>query len=154
MPWARRWQGGKELEDRLRVEVAIACEKNDKVLVRLHVLGDFYSFEYLAVWASLLDEHENLFAFGFTAWKQGTEIGDGIARLRRAYLDRFMIRTSNSTGPWGSFTLPFPTKAKMIGDAIVCPEQLDGMEGSPKGTHCGNCAQCWQHNRPIAFVEH
>lgn len=154
MPWARRWAAGTELEDSLRVEVSEACAANDLVLIRLHVLGDFYSFDYLKLWAELLDAHDGLHVFGFTAWGEGTQIGDGVARLRAAYPERFMIRHSGRTGRWGSFTLPFPTSAKTIGDAIVCPEQLDGMRGSPKGRHCGNCAACWSTDRPIAFVEH
>lgn len=155
MQHARRWRAGQALEDQLREEVALACEKNRAVLIRLHVLGDFYSWRYLCLWAELLDTHDNLHAFGFTAWKPGTKIGDGIARLRGVYPDRFMIRHSGMTGKWGAFTLDFPTEAKTIGDAVVCPEQVSAMNGHPnKAKHCGNCAVCWQTDRPIAFVEH
>ncbi|WP_417261668.1 hypothetical protein [Celeribacter sp.] len=161
MQHSRRWAPGEALENQLRQEVAMACEKNEKVLIRLHVLGDFYSFDYLKLWAELLDGHENLFVFGFTAWKRGTEIGDGIHRLRKAMRERFMVRTSATTGPWGSFVLPFAPDPdidggypKMIADAVVCPEQRDAIMGSPNGMHCGSCAQCWQHNRPIAFIQH
>lgn len=58
-----------------------------------------------------------------------------------------------------SFTLPFPTDRPMIGDAVVCPEQRDAMNGSERATHCGSCGLCWKTGgnatgRPIAFVEH
>lgn len=154
MPWARRWHHGPALETCLRDEVTRACQQHDAVLIRLHVLGDFYSWDYLCLWADLLDSHDNLHAFGFSAWQPDTRLGDGIARLRTVYPDRFAVRTSGRTGRWGSFTLPFPTGAKRIGDAIVCPEQLDAMQGSPRGRHCGNCAVCWSTDRPVAFVEH
>lgn len=154
MHHSRRWAPGPALEAQLRAELSIACAKNDQVLIHLHVLGDFYSFDYLRLWAEALDTHQNLSVFGFTAWLPGTEIGDGVRRLRKAYPDRFMIRHSGMTGRWGSFTLPFPTQEKMIGDAIVCPEQLDAMSGGKQGTHCGNCAACWSCDRPIAFVQH
>jgi hypothetical protein len=47
----------------------------------------------------------------------------------------------------------------MIGDAVVCPEQRDAMNGSERGIHCGSCGLCWKTGgsatgRPIAFVEH
>lgn len=154
MQYARRWKGGPALEAQIRHEVEDACAKNDHVLIRLHVLGDFYSFKYLCLWADLLDTHENLTVFGFTAWPLGTRIGDGIAKLRTVYPSRFMIRTSGASGAWGSFTVDFPTERKTIGDAIVCPEQRDAMNGAPKGIHCGNCAACWSTDRPIVFVEH
>ena len=47
MPFAHRLEHGRELEERLVTEVGEKCrkaaEKNRKVLIRLHVLGDFYS---------------------------------------------------------------------------------------------------------------
>jgi hypothetical protein len=144
-----------------RIEVREACEANDLVLIRLHILGDFYSFEYVALWAELLDTHPNLHVFGFTARLENTEIGDAIRKLRSVYPRRFMIRHSGRTGRWGSFTLPWrpdPDIAggwpKEIGDAIICPEQRDPYLPQPQGRHCGNCAACWSTDRPIAFVAH
>ena len=154
MHYARRFAPGQALEDQLRHEIDMACEKNVRVLIRLHVLGDFYSFDYLKLWAEMLDTYDNLYVFGFTAWKTDTEIGAGISRLRAVYPRRFMIRHSGAAGPWGSFTIPFPTDQKTIGDAIVCPEQLDSMSGSKKARHCGNCGVCWSTDRAVAFVEH
>ncbi len=154
MHYARRWSPGPELEAQIKEEVTIACTKNERVLIRLHVLGDFYSIDYLQMWAELLDEWQNLHIFGFTAHLTDTKLGRGIAWLREQEPRRFMVRTSGQTGDWGSFTLPFPTQEKSIGDAIVCPEQLDGMKGSPEGRHCGNCGVCWSTDKPIAFVEH
>lgn len=154
MQYARRWQPGRELEEQIVCEIKAMCAKDQPVLVRLHVLGDFYSFDYIKLWAELLDTYHNLYVFGFTAHADDTHLGAGISRLRGVYPDRFAIRHSGTTGRWGTFTLPFPTEAKTIGDAIVCPEQLDGMKGSPQSRHCGNCGVCWATDRPIAFVEH
>lgn len=157
----RRWAAGPELESSLRIEVAEACEANELVLIRLHILGDFYSWEYVCLWAELLDTHEGLHVFGFTAWAPETKIGGAIARLRSVYPDRFMIRHSGTSGKWGSFTLPVRPDPeidggwpKEIGDAIVCPEQRDPYLKTPRARHCGNCAACWSTDRPIAFVEH
>lgn len=152
---SHRFQHGKALEARLKIEVPLLLQEHKKILVRLHVLGDFYSWEYLCLWAELLDQYEGLNVFGFTAWQEDTQIGAGIARLRKVYPQRFAVRTSGRTGTWGSFTLDFPTEKAMIGDAVVCPEQRDAMGGlSPKNMHCGACGLCWKLDIPVAFVEH
>ena len=154
MQWSTRWKHGKQLEDRLRVEVDDLIREHGTILIRLHILGDFYSREYVCLWAELLDTYPGLNIFGFTAWKPDTEIGRAVAVLRGAYPDRFAIRHSNMTGPWGSFTINFPTDRTKIGDAVVCPEQRDAMNGDGRGKHCGNCALCWQSSVPVGFVEH
>ena len=154
MQHARRWRHGGSLEAELDDELRTICSGGDLVLIRLHILGDFYSPEYVVKWAEWLDEYPNLHIFGFTAWREDTKIGKAVDWLRQRAGRRFMVRTSGRTGRFGSFTLPFPTEVKMIGDAIVCPEQLDAMLGSPEGKHCGNCAACWSCDNPIAFVEH
>lgn len=154
-----RFTHGPALVERLRAELVEACTENARVLVRLHILGDFYSFDYLQFWAEMLDKLPGLHVFGFTAWPEDTPIGRGVDCLRKQEPDRFAVRTSGRTGKWGSFTLPFPTEAKMIGDAVVCPEQSDAMNGGPKSIHCGSCGICWKTGgastgRPVAFVEH
>lgn len=153
MQHPRRWRHGPELDQAIAREVADLCATHVRVLVRLHVLGDFYSLEYLALWARLLDEHAGLAVFGFTAWPPGTPIGDGVARLRAAVGRRFSIRHSGRSGAWGSFTIDFPTAKARIGDAVICPEQREAMAGR-QGRHCGNCALCWQSDLPVVFVEH
>lgn len=154
MPHSRRWRHGPELMARVEQEIADLCGLHEMVLIRLHVLGDFWSVEYVDLWARLLDRFDGLHVFGFTAHKQGDEIGDIIAAIRNLHPRRFWIRHSDMTGPWGSFTVDFPTQQKTIGDAVVCPEQRDGMSGERKGTHCGNCAVCWSSPVPVAFVTH
>ena len=161
MQWADRWRHGAELERKLVQEVAGLCMVHGKVLIRLHILGDFYSQEYVRLWARLLDGLDNLWVFGFTAWGEKTLIGRDVAILRGVYPDRFMIRQSGRTGKFGSFTLPvrpdpdvdggFP---KSLGDAIVCPEQRDPFLKEPKERHCGSCSACWSCDAPICFVQH
>jgi transposase-like protein len=153
MQHSRRWRHGPALEARIRDEVATNCRLFGRILVRLHVLGDFYSETYLQMWADLLDLHPGLHVFGFTAWPTSTPIGAGVAWLREQEPRRFAVRTSGTAGRWGSFTLDGPTQKLRLGDAIVCPEQVDAMNGK-QGRHCGNCTLCWQSDAAIVFVEH
>lgn len=154
MHYSTRYRLTPALLSRIREELTDWCSKEDAVLVRLHILGDFATFDYLAFWVELLDFHDNLYVFGFTAWGEDTKIGAGIKRVREAMPGRFCIRHSGRSGPWGSFTIDFPTERKRLGDVVVCPEQRDAMNGHPRKTHCGSCAVCWSTDRPIAFVEH
>lgn len=114
MQHPRRWRHGPDLEAQLEREAHELVHRDGRVLVRLHVLGDFYSIDYVALWERLLLDLPKLHVFGFSAWPENTEIGD----------------------------------------AIVCPEQRDAMDGGKRGTHCGTCAFCWSCDKPLAFVEH
>lgn len=152
-PYTKRWRHGKDLEAALRHDVRQRLEERP-MLVRLHMLGDFYSWRYLCLWADLLDLYDDLAVFGFTAHKPGTKIGDGIATLRGVYPERFAMRHSDTLGAWGSATLDFPTAKPRIGDGVVCPEQMDANRDNPTGKHCGNCAFCWQSDRTVFFIEH
>ena len=154
MPQSHRWNAGPELEARLRKEIPALLEKHDKVLVRLHVLGDFYSNQYLHLWFDLLRDYPGLAVFGFTAHHPGVGLGATIAHARKMFDYRFAIRHSGIGGKWGCFTIDFPTEKARLGDAVVCPEQVDAMNGAPKGTHCGNCGLCWSSDVPIVFIEH
>lgn len=154
MPFTARWRHGPELEARIRREVPLLCARHGRVLVRLHVLGDFYSPGYVALWSGLLAANPGLHVFGFTAWHPKTEIGRAICAARAEHGRRFSVRHSGCLGRWGAATIDFPTERKTIGDGIVCPEQTSAMAGREDGRHCGNCGACWSTDRTVLFVEH
>ncbi|MDE2468290.1 MAG: hypothetical protein KGL35_05990, partial [Bradyrhizobium sp.] len=83
------------LDDEIRT---ILADPIEGLMVRLHVLGDFPSVEYVAMWSDLLAENERLAAYGYTHRREkkfgGDEIGDAIAALKHQYPDRFRIRWS------------------------------------------------------------
>lgn len=76
-----------------------------------------------------------------------------LAELRTNVGGRFWMRHSGRGGEWGSFTIDWPTERKVLGDAVVCPEQLSANAG-PSDKHCGNCGICWSTAAPIVFIEH
>ena len=64
----RRWQAGPDLEWRLAREVALlSIDRPKGFAIRLHDLGDFYSTDYVALWARLLELHPALHVWGYTA---------------------------------------------------------------------------------------
>lgn len=151
---ADRLRHGPELETKLRQEVRELCLRHPGgVAVRLHVLGDFYSVEYIRMWAELLEKYPRLVVFGFSAQWQNTSnergdiAGELMALVSRKW-KRFAIRFSNAPFPRRS-TISIET-ADQIGnrDAILCPQQTGKTES------CSTCALCWQSQRPIAFLLH
>lgn len=110
-----------------------------KVLVRPHVLGDFFSEEYVEFWMRLLREHPGLHLFGFTHWKRDTPIGQAVQRLNDVDPARSWFRFSDSGGEMS---------ANVEGEGIPCPEQLG------KTASCMTCGLCWTTRRAISFKEH
>lgn len=149
MNWARRIKHGPEFEERLGHELAIMQSRHPKgFAVRLHVLGDFYSPDYVRLWAGFLGKFKTLFVFGFTARiDEHDEISAALRTVVAQYPTRFAIRFSNSPERRMS-TVSVEHPRQVPKDAILCPQQVG------KTQSCGTCALCWQSTRPIAFLHH
>lgn len=146
MQAAERIEHGDELTDALEAELyALARKHPSGFMVRLHVLGDFYSEAYVEFWARMLDELPPLHVFGFTARLPGTAIGDALAPLIERQWERFAIRVS------GGKTDLKAAEIVESGDdshSIICPAQTGATEC------CATCALCWHSTRSIAFRRH
>ena len=148
MRWADRVEAGPDLEWRLEREVALLDIDHPKgFVVRLHVLGDFYSVRYVELWRRLLARHPALNIYGYTA-RQNDAIADSLRSLAHdAGWSRFAMRFSNSgEATRSTVSVEHPYQAPR--DAIVCPEQIGKTES------CSTCALCWGTERRIAFVQH
>jgi hypothetical protein len=155
MPQARRHRAGPTLTATLHVELDGLQEKHPGgFVVRLHILGDFYSVEYVDAWAGWLDEFPALHVFGYTAWPLTSEIGGKLRILAAKRWDRFAIRTSapESLGGMDAVTAwKMPEGDHTEEGAIVCPAQTG------KTSCCGSCGLCWADaakDRTIAFIAH
>ncbi|WP_417724593.1 hypothetical protein [Salipiger sp.] len=148
----RRWAYSPDLLSGLRGEIKALIHVHRKVLIRLHVVGDFPTEEYASFWRAMLDLHSGLHLFIFTAHRSSTAIGGAVASL--AETGRAWVRHSGQTGDHGAITLDFPTEKTRIGDMTVCPEQRHAISEPLRQTHCGSCGLCWAGNTGIAFIEH
>ena len=153
MPFAHRLEHGKELERRLLIEVGEKCrkarEKGRNVLVRLHVLGDFYSVEYVNLWRKLLVLHKNLYVWGYTHHTAETNspIYRALWYVRHGFPDRWHVRWSDTGMKFSANSEELIYTSKI--PAIVCPEQ----EGKTKA--CTTCALCWDApTKNIIFKTH
>lgn len=146
MQAAERIVGGAALEEALIGELEQLQGKHPTgFLVRLHVLGDFYSTDYVRLWSDALDRLPGLHVFGFTARPLSDPIGRALFTLAAGRWDRFAVRFSGA----GMATMA----AEVVEDfadaiGICCPAQL-GLTDC-----CATCALCWQTDRSIAFRRH
>ena len=134
------------LQLRLHAELVHHAALNPQgFVVRLHVLGDFYSVEYVEFWSRMLDEIEPLQIFGFTARLPGTEIGDAIVAMMERHDARAMLRFSGGGKP-----LLCSEVVDSLSDAIgiPCPAQHD------PDRCCATCALCASSDRTISFLRH
>ena len=137
MPFAHRFMGNDALMKRLDDELNILSTKHKEgILIRLHVVGDFFSVKYVKFWKKMLSKYNGISIFGYTARTPFSEIGKEIAILRSLNWDRFSIRFSNSMEKISANSEDF-VNAK---EGIVCPEQLD------KTKNCASCGLCWNKN--------
>ena len=118
-------------------------------VIRLHVLGDFYSEKYVSFWARMLGDHPKMRVFGYTArWDAKSDpIASLLATVVSKAWDRFAIRFSNAPLAAGAtVSIEHPLQAPK--GSIICPAQTGKTES------CSTCGICWQTTRNVAFLQH
>ena len=154
MPYSHRFTVNESFMIKLEKDVkelAILPKNKDGFMLRLHVLGDFMSVEYVLFWKRMLQEIPNLNIYGYTRnhttskYAKHRRIAFEIVKLSALMKDRFAIRFSNKLDePYSAISAEIST------DGIACPAQ------TKKGTTCADCALCWNRNtnKPIIFTTH
>lgn len=146
MQAAERIVAGPALEAALWDELStLQTQHPGGFLVRLHVLGDFYSVRYAELWHEAFDAYPALHIFGYTARSPQSEIGQVICQMIGVWPERFHMRFSGWNGPRnGSVVIDQgePT------EHVVCPAQTG------KTDCCATCAFCWHSDRTVAFLRH
>lgn len=120
-------------------------------VVRLHILGDFYSTDYAELWAEAMEAYPALRVFGYTAHPPLSPIGEVIRQLLGVHPDRWAIRFSGLDAPRdGSVVVDAASET----DHLVCPAQRHDAAGKPLTDCCATCGLCWATDRTIAFLRH
>lgn len=147
MGFAHRIIHNDDFENKLKQEIDfLALKYPHGFVIRLHVLGDFYSVSYVKLWGYLLSTYPSLHIFGYTAHFIGP-IKDAIHGLRCLFPSRFAIRISVGR-PYEQGVQIFACKEGQVEDSILCPEQTGKTES------CLTCGLCWSVNKTIAFKGH
>ncbi len=145
-PFATRFKQGFELESRIADELFILDERHPGgYSIRLHVLGDFYSVDYVKHWELMLYLHSQLHIFGYT--HRTGEIEKEIDRVFLIFKERFNILQSDkhSTVRPSALTEITPGHENLI----TCPEQENKVDG------CLDCGYCTLPNvKGVTFLVH
>jgi len=153
MHYSRRLIAGPELEEALWKELHVLEGKHPGgYVVRLHVLGDFYSVGYVLMWEEALKAFPALRVFGYTARHHRDEtIGRLLWELAHSAWDRFAIRFSGQgLAEYGAEIVP-PNGGT---PHVVCPAQRMKADGKAMTDCCATCGFCWQGTKTVAFYEH
>lgn len=159
MPFATRYAANADLIQRMESELVELQRKNPKgFLVRLHILGDFFSVAYVNSWKTWLDQFPALHIYGYTANQPDAvdskerAIGQAVLELRESNPVRFAVRFSGNFNQNNMTALsgddPRAEKMLLAYAAFVCPVQTD------KTSSCGTCGLCWTALKPVIFLTH
>ena len=138
-----------DLIPRLEKEVEQLSKRYPKgFVIRLHVLGDFYSVDYVIAWRRFLKKHSNLFVFGYTANTSGP-IRSAISAIRRKYPKRWWMRFSqNASHSNKAPNVIYACHESYEGKHFGCPEQTGKLDS------CIECGLCWQTKKSVKFYTH
>ena len=146
MPFAHRfkWQN---IDLFLEPEIDSLMQKHkDGIVIRLHVLGDFFSGEYVSFWEEMLYKHPKLCIFGYTAREENSSIGKAISLMNMRFSERCVIRHSGNKeadSPWS-----YAAEESFEGKSFDCPEQTGKLK------NCASCGLCWITNKTVRFQTH
>jgi hypothetical protein len=148
MPFAIRYQPGKELQYKIAHEINMLMDKYPQgIVIRLHVLGDFYSVEYVQFWAALLETYPKLCIFGYSA-RYHDLIGTEIYKLNETFPDRCVIRFSANKPFVPVANIRYAAEESYKGETFVCPEQTKKVDS------CAACGLCWTTDKTVKFLSH
>lgn len=144
MPFANRAKHSSgALLSTLSSELSGLAQKHPQgFVIRLHVLGDFFSVPYVRFWTESIIKYPNLRIFGYTHRSRTSPIGRAIQQLNDAGA---WIRWSDAGGEMSANTDPVGGPPA---EGIHCPEQTGKTES------CSTCGLCWSTKLAIRFSVH
>jgi len=146
MPFAHRFTTAN-IDLFLEREIEELMQKHKEgIVIRLHVLGDFFSVEYVLFWEEMLFRHPKLCLFGYTARRPGTYIGRAIQDINRHFSERCVIRSSRNNEYDSEWS--YAADESFEGASFVCPEQTN------KVASCAACGLCWTTTKTVRFLSH
>ena len=152
MPFATRYDHTHpDFYDRLEDNVSDLINKHlwqrdEPIAFRLHVLGDFFSVEYVDWWDKWLQDWEGIKIWGYTHHDPRSDIGLAIREMNM--LDNCYIRFSDKIEMEQHLQANVIATSDSHHTGLICPEQR-GIK-----TGCGDCAMCWTSNKAINFLQH
>lgn len=145
MRYAKRYDTDG-IEDVIDHDLEVLFSRYPQVSIRLHILGDFFSVQYVEYWEEKINQYSGLYVWGFTHWPWETEIGRSIVLVSVCFPKQFAISISD----FDSIVLP---RAVVVDHwntdtGVACLNQVDD-----RG--CVDCGICMSpsHNT-VQFLRH
>ena len=150
MPFTHRFEVNEAFMLRLESDIEYYVKKYPKgILIRLHVLGDFESIQYVEFWNRMLYTYSTIAIYGYSRnhmtskYEHISAIGYKIIAIRNIHKDRFAIRFSNKLDD------EFSANSRDItSKGITCLSQVKA------SVSCSDCTLCWASKKPIGFITH
>jgi len=144
MPFGHRFKANDALMVSIERDLDKLDAKGKPYLVRLHILGDFFSVEYILFWRRQLAKREYLNVYGYTRNHPTKPLGYALQLVREQYGKRFAVRFSNYPDD------PFSAQSEHVSTGGVgCPVQMNRTDS------CGTCTLCWEmEDKSIIFYDH
>jgi hypothetical protein len=144
MPFGHRFKANDALMVSIERDLDKLDAKGKPYLVRLHILGDFFSVEYILFWRRQLAKREYLNVYGYTRNHPTKPLGYALQLVREQYGKRFAVRFSNYPDD------PFSAQSEHVSTGGVgCPVQMN------RTNSCGTCTLCWEmEDKSIIFYDH
>jgi len=156
MPFAHRFST-IGLLPKLKEEIDFLMNKHKNgIVIRLHVLGDFMTTEYVNFWEEMLFRHHKLCLFGYTA-RAGDNIAHAIWRMNKHFSERCVIRHSGNKAYDGKLVptqdafkenWSYAAEESFEGASFDCPEQTGKLKD------CASCGLCWMTTKTVRFATH
>jgi len=150
MPFTHRFEVNEAFMMRLESDIEYYVKKYPQgILIRLHVLGDFESIQYVEFWNRMLYTYSTIAIYGYSRnhmtskYEHISAIGYKIIAIRNIHKDRFAIRFSNKLDD------EFSANSRDItSKGITCLSQVKA------SVSCSDCTLCWASKKPIGFITH
>lgn len=146
MPFAHRFST-IGLLPKLKEEIASLMQKHKEgIVIRLHVLGDFMTVDYVEFWEQILFDYPKLCLFGYTGRKEDSAIGKAIWLLNTRFSERCVIRHSGNKEAGDNWS--YAAEESFEGASFDCPEQTGKLKD------CASCGLCWTTKKTVRFQTH
>ncbi len=156
VPFGTRFKNNANLIKSIESSLKLLNTKHTNFVVRLHVLGDFYSASYVNFWRQQLVKYKGLHLFGYTAHLKG-KIHEEIHKLNKDYKSRVCIRFSTDNSNYVTNSLG-NSRSKLLAvdeefnkrDSFICPESTGKVDS------CLDCGLCFNQSikKPVKFLTH
>ena len=150
MPFAHRFEVNEAFMLRLESDIEYYVQKYPEgILIRLHVLGDFESIQYIEFWNRMLHTYSSIAIYGYTRnhitskYEHIRALGYKTIAVRNIHKDRFAIRFSNKLDDEFS-----ANSREITNEGITCLAQVKA------NVSCSDCTLCWASKKQIGFITH